>query len=50
MQYFQSYSLSTMSDNGDIELLPVAITKNIQHSWLEVEDHLKQVGNLMSNR
>lgn len=41
------YRLSTVSNNGNIELLPAAITKLIQHSWLEVEDHLKQAGNIM---
>ena len=39
-----------MNDNGYIELLPVAVTKHIQHSWLEVENHLKQAGNLMFKR
>ena len=39
-----------MSDNDKIELLPVAITNHIQHSWLEVEDDLKQAGNIMFKR
>ena len=45
------YRLSTMSDSlQNIELLPVATTRHIQHSWLEVEDHLKQAGNIMFKR
>ena len=40
-----------MSDRvKKIELLPVTITKNIQHSWLEIEDHLKRAGNILFNR
>ena len=39
-----------MSDNGSIELLPVAVTKHIQHTWLEVEDRLKQASHIMFKR
>jgi len=39
-----------MSDDKDIQLLPVGITKYIQHSWLEVEDDLKQAGNIFFKR
>ena len=36
--------------NQKMELLPVNITRHIQHSWLDVEDHLKQAGNIMFKR
>lgn len=39
-----------MSENRNVELLPVNITKHIQHSWLEVENHLEQAGNILLKR
>ena len=39
-----------MSDNGSIELLPVAVTKHIHHTWLEVEDCLKQASHIIFKR
>ena len=34
----------------DIELLPVHITNHIRHSWSQIEDHLKQAGNILYKR